>query len=656
MLTAVDGGSFIQLASIDTTRGAIRIRSSVPVERPADREHVVWSPDGRRAALLSPDGFAVSFSVVSLAPGKEGVHPEMPGLYPAWSPDGNRVAYLSETPAGPPGPVFVVDLRNGKVRVSTRLGGPPVWAPDGRHIAFHDSLRHGPVLLVDLRTGKVRRVAASGGQPAWSPDGKWLAWGNARGVLVAPLGGRPRYVFRAKLEAERRVVSWSPDGRQLAVGDVGLDRWQVVDLGTHRRWRLRRPAKLVRWSPDGSHIGYLGHVYGDWGWDYGGLHVVDADGRHDRLLVGSDRSLPTVDDMAWSPDGTRIAFDNGAVGVVRVANGRRQLYASSSSSYGLRWDSATSVELLNTHHVGHVAVTDGASMRLLTSGPWDDGEPAWTADRAMIAFTSDRGGQGTSGIYTMRADGSGIRRLTSGWVPRWSPDGTRVAFESGRGGRAGVWVVNSDRTGMHRLGDGGHPLWSPDGRWLAYVRKCFVVADIGRCSIAIEPADGGGACEAGGNPETMRWSTDASVLELFEPKLSWATFAPDCGLVAMSGDAGSLSPSGWSDPDRPPPCTLAGTDASDSLRAGTGGSIICGFAGDDVIVGGAGHDVVYASDGNDMLDGGPASDWLFGAGGDDTVHARDGDADTVDCGPGNDAVLADPVDAVSPSCERVDRG
>lgn len=86
------------------------------------------------------------------------------------------------------------------------------------------------------------------------------------------------------------------------------------------------------------------------------------------------------------------------------------------------------------------------------------------------------------------------------------------------------------------------------------------------------------------------------------------------------------------DPDFPNepagPVTLIGSDAPNHLR---------GASADDVIVGGRGRDE------------------LDGAGGDDRLDARDGEADRVLCGNGDDVALVDPVDLVSAGCERVSR-
>ena len=54
-----------------------------------------------------------------------------------------------------------------------------------------------------------------------------------------------------------------------------------------------------------------------------------------------------------------------------------------------------------------------------------------------------------------------------------------------------------------------------------------------------------------------------------------------------------------------------------------------------------------------MIDGGAGNDVMRSFEGDDTIFARDGFADRVDCGPGNDAAIVDTLDQVSPNCETV---
>ena len=114
--------------------------------------------------------------------------------------------------------------------------------------------------------------------------------------------------------------------------------------------------------------------------------------------------------------------------------------------------------------------SDGTDVRRLTvNDTWDEGL-AWSPDGTRIAFVSGR--YGDSEIYTMRPDGTDVRQLTvnDAWAgpPAWSPDGTRIAFSSNRDGRFGGWQIytmRSDGTDVRRLTvndtDDWDPAWSP---------------------------------------------------------------------------------------------------------------------------------------------------------------------------------------------------
>ncbi|HJZ54066.1 MAG TPA: biopolymer transporter Tol, partial [Gemmataceae bacterium] len=76
----------------------------------------------------------------------------------------------------------------------------------------------------------------------------------------------------------------------------------------------------------------------------------------------------------------------------------------------------------------------------------------------------------------INADGSGFVNLTNrpadaNWGATWSPDGTRIVFNSARGGapHLRLWVINADGSGLHRITTiwGEYPAWSPDGRLIA---------------------------------------------------------------------------------------------------------------------------------------------------------------------------------------------
>jgi Tol biopolymer transport system component len=131
----------------------------------------------------------------------------------------------------------------------------------------------------------------------------------------------------------------------------------------------------------------------------------------------------------------------------------------------------------------YVIQADGSNLRKLTSGEANDEQPRWSLDGRQIVFISDRDGH--LQLYVMDADGSHQRRLTNGedidYAPAFSPKGDWVAFMS-RPERASVvhdiYVIRADGTGRTRLTDQStndtSPLWSPDGKKILFVRSSVI--------------------------------------------------------------------------------------------------------------------------------------------------------------------------------------
>ncbi len=81
-----------------------------------------------------------------------------------------------------------------------------------------------------------------------------------------------------------------------------------------------------------------------------------------------------------------------------------------------------------------LAAVDGAEPpRRFTAGEKNDADPRWSPDGSQLAFVSDRAGK-QSQLYVMPAAGGEPRKLTSlkedVTQAVWSPDGTRIAFVS----------------------------------------------------------------------------------------------------------------------------------------------------------------------------------------------------------------------------------
>ncbi len=103
---------------------------------------------------------------------------------------------------------------------------------------------------------------------------------------------------------------------------------------------------------------------------------------------------------------------------------------------------------------------------------------AWSPDGSRIVFQSNRNGD--YDLFVMDADGANVEQLTSGigddWAPAWSPDGARVAFMNEERRVNDLVVMNLDGGHKRRIvsfhGDVSlYGLeWSPNGRWIAFTK------------------------------------------------------------------------------------------------------------------------------------------------------------------------------------------
>jgi hypothetical protein len=139
----------------------------------------------------------------------------------------------------------------------------------------------------------------------------------------------------------------------------------------------------------------------------------------------------------------------------------------------------------------------------------------------------------------------------------------------------------------------------------------------------------------------------------------------DCPSSSVSAVTADLGPhNDRFDIEIPLPVTVYGGPDQDQITGGPLADLIDGGDGFDVLAGGDGNDALTGRAGEDSLDGGAGNDVLIGSEdpdtfqggpGDDDIRSRDGIAETVSCGDGNDVVTADPSDMAAADCERVDR-
>jgi WD40 repeat protein len=215
----------------------------------------------------------------------------------------------------------------------------------------------------------------------------------------------------------------------------------------------------VAWSPDGTRIAFRNALVGAYG-----IYTANADGSDvHRLTEGRNDSWPS-----WSPDGTQIVFSS-----------TRSDPAMSACIPGDDIRCPTDLYVMDA---------SGSNITRLTSDPAPEFDPAWSPDGDTIAFTGAGVGSDCCwlAIWSVGADGSGAHQLAyaapdgSNFAPSWSPDGTQLVYLSGRSEQ--WWVYVSDADGAHERAIAGMPFaddpgslayvedadWAPDGAWIAF--------------------------------------------------------------------------------------------------------------------------------------------------------------------------------------------
>ena len=190
------------------------------------------------------------------------------------------------------------------------------------------------------------------------------------------------------------------------------------------------------------------------------IFIADADGSHARPLAAD----PALDyNASFSADGRWVVFTShraGSADIYRIhpdGSGLERLTADGGfeDQGALSPDGKSLAFVSSEGGQADIWILDLASRkrRNLTRHPAGDFRPAWSPDGKWIAFSSDRDaprkacpnttkpGPGPfvtphyTGVYIVRADGTGLRRLSdaaeTAGTPHWSPDGSRVAFYAG---------------------------------------------------------------------------------------------------------------------------------------------------------------------------------------------------------------------------------
>jgi dipeptidyl aminopeptidase/acylaminoacyl peptidase len=266
----------------------------------------------------------------------------------------------------------------------------------------------------------------------------------AAALTISILAGSASAAFRGR---NGRIAAASWDNRIFTVARDGSAR------------RLIGPGTQPAWSPDATKLAYVSD-------DHRRVVVARADGSHPIAVSQARSGHRFIADPVWSPDGKALLFVDFYAGDWRY-----------DEFIGVPWQRGGDIYRANA---------DGSGELRLTA---DDGnyEPSWSRDAAQVVYTHFADDDDPD-VYRISAVGGPARKLTdTTWdccggdsfaQPAWSPVANTIAYWSNSDaannatGAGRIFTMDPAGGSERRLGSGsldGQPRWSPDGTKLAFV-------------------------------------------------------------------------------------------------------------------------------------------------------------------------------------------
>jgi Tol biopolymer transport system component len=465
-------------------------------DSPAFDDQAALSPNTRSLAFVSSRGDgSTDIYILDLESGEIRNLTDTPGgdFRPSWSPDGQSIAFSSDRGTGFPhqgfpdpagkwehvqaASVYVVNVDGSGLRKLTKdpevMAGSPTWSADGRTIVFyempvrdtvaaHFGGGRSDIVSIDVATGE-RIVHASG--PGLKVSPQFLAPDRiAYSIKTRGTGTLTFTSGEASAPKDLANPSWSPDGTRVVYHSGQMETMhhysntpgrQLHGVVTEPGFELAHASGWPAVSPDGQTLVVSERTPSS---DRMALVMWDVDGTNPRRVYQDD---VTVMGLEWSPDGRWLTFGAGGFFLNR------------------------------SHQPAAIMIlkADGSDVRAVTTGPGNAGFPSWSPDGTEIVYRywteNDRG----EGLRVVDVATGTSRVLTTEYdtLPFWSPKGDVIMFtryapdDRFRYDEFDIYTIRPDGTGLKRLthaeGNDAHSLWSPDGERILWSSSRFGYKD-----------------------------------------------------------------------------------------------------------------------------------------------------------------------------------
>jgi serine/threonine protein kinase len=446
----------------------------------------------------------------------------------------------------------------------------PVWAPDGKSIAYAAKQSSGPyqVFLRALDSPspvQLTHTMENAYPRAWSPDGQRILLNIDRKPdtlwSVARVGGEPEAVMT--LPPDVIVGDVAPDNKSAAMLVREKDRqvavWISAPLGAPPKQYTPSPFTgneiynnpRLKFSPDGKSLLLLINRKKEEAW----LLPYPPNSSQPRQVLGNLESSGGTPDFCWMPDSRHIVLS-----LATTVNGSPQLWmADTRSAERFALTSGTTArltpavspdgqklifaEVTGNYDIVSVDLASAAAHRMMSTER-NQSMPAWAARQPSLAYVTDRNGPDEIWLHS---SGGPDRPLvvrsdfppdTTQWLmgPAMSPDGDRVIYTriEKQIGSAHLWISAVASRAVVRLTNDSAVefpgAWSPDGNWFAYIVIRNGKADLMKVKTTGQAA-----------PMLLQADAKAATLPAWSPTGEWIAYggnliSPDGATKRSLGD------------------------------------------------------------------------------------------------------------------------